>query len=91
MNKLYLGKINLSKIDKEKIFEGKTGKWIDVTIWINEEPDKYGNSMSIEQSVDKGDDKIYLGNAKEWSKKTEEKAPESKLGRTTAPDDDLPY
>jgi hypothetical protein len=91
MNKLYLGKINLSKIDKEKIFEGKTGKWIDVTIWINEEPDKYGNSMSIEQSVDKGDDKIYLGNAKEWSKK--EKAPESKLGRTTAPDEDenLPF
>jgi hypothetical protein len=86
MSKLYLGKINLSKIDKKKIFEGKTGKWIDVTIWVNDKPDNYGNQMSIEQSTGKGDDKIYLGNAKEWEK-------ESKLGRTAPPDepDDLPF
>jgi hypothetical protein len=68
MGKLYLGKMNLSSIDKSKIFEGKTGKWIDVTIWINDEPDKFGNHMSIEQSTKKGDDKIYLGNAKAFDK-----------------------
>jgi len=90
MGKLYLGKINLSKIDKTKIFEGKQGKWVDVTIWINDKPDNYGNDMSIEQSTGKGDDKIYLGNAKAWTKKEEEpksgKAPESEL-----PSDDLPF
>ena len=90
MSKLYLGKINLSKIDKTKIFEGKQGKWVDVTVWINDEPDKYGNSMSIEQSTEKGAEKIYLGNAKEWGKK-EEKPQESKLGRTAPPDEDLPF
>ena len=68
MSTLYLGKMNLSKIDKTKIFEGKQGKWIDVTIWVNDKPDTYGNNMSIEQSTGKGDDKIYLGNAKEWKK-----------------------
>ena len=90
MGKLFLGKMNLSKIDKSKIFEGKTGKWIDITIWQNDEPDKYGNDLSIEQSVEKGGEKIYLGNAKSW--KGKEEAPKgNKMGRTTAPDDESPF
>ncbi len=64
MSKLLLGKINLSKIDKEKLFKGEKGIWMDVTIWINDAPDKFGNDMSIEQSVDKGEDKIYIGSGK---------------------------
>ena len=93
MGKLFLGKMNLSKIDKSKIFEGKTGKWIDITIWQNDEPDKYGNDLSIEQSVEKGGEKIYLGNAKSWKGKDETKSePSSKMGRTTAPDsDEMPF
>ena len=94
MGKLFLGKINLSEIDKSKIFEGKKGKWIDVTIWENDEPDTYGNHMSIEQSTKKGDKKIYLGNAKAWESKSEskEEAPkDTKMGRTAPPDEDLPF
>ena len=95
MGKLYLGKINLSKIDKSKIFEGKTGKWVDVTVWINDEPDNYGNDMSIEQSTKKGDDKIYLGNAKAWSDKKEAKQePKEKVPNAMMeeePDSDLPF
>jgi hypothetical protein len=64
MNKLFLGKINLSKVDKNKLFEGKTGKWMYITVWFNEEPDEYGNNLSIEQSTKKGESKIYIGNAK---------------------------
>ena len=91
MSTLYLGKINLSKADKTKIFEGNQGKWIDVTIWVNDKPDNYGNHMSIEQSTTKGEDKIYLGNAKEWKK--EEKREESNPGRTTdePSNDRLPF
>jgi hypothetical protein len=92
MSKLYLGKINLSKIDKTKIVEGEKGKWMDVTIWVNDQPDKYGNDMSIEQSTGKGDSKIYLGNAKAWEKKSEKSG--SSLGRTAPPDEepsDLPF
>ena len=69
MSKLFLGKVNLSKIDKTKLFDGKTGKWMDITIWINSEPDQYGNNLSIEQSTKKGDPKIFIGNAKEYVKK----------------------
>lgn len=71
MSKLFLGKINLSKIDKTKLFDGKTGKWMDVTIWINDKPDEYGNDLSIEQSTKKGDSKLFIGNAKEYVKKEE--------------------
>ena len=69
MSKLLLGKINLSKIDKSKLFKGEKGIWMDVTIWINDAPDKFGNDMSIEQSVDKGEDKIYIGSAKYYTPK----------------------
>jgi hypothetical protein len=95
MSKLYLGKINLSKIDKSKIFEGKTGKWVDVTIWLNDKPDNYGNDMSIEQSSEKGKDKIFLGNAKSYEKKgpVDSAKVSENMGRTTAPDDSegLPF
>lgn len=69
MSKLLLGKINLSKIDKTKLFKGEKGIWMDVTIWLNDAPDKFGNDMSIEQSVDKGEDKIYIGSAKHYTPK----------------------
>ena len=84
--KLYLGKINLSKINKDKIFNGKEGnKWIDVTVWVNDEPDEYGNNMAIQQSTKSDESKIYLGNCKEW--KPEGKAEEPKAAEPT----DLPF
>ena len=64
MNQLFLGKMNLSKIDKERLFKGDKGMWMDVTIWVSEEPDQYGNHLSIQQSTKKDEDKIYLGSAK---------------------------
>lgn len=78
MNKLFLGKINLSKIDKSKLFDGKTGKWMDITVWFNEEPDEYGNNLSIEQSTKKGESKIYIGNAKFYIPKEETKDKQGK-------------
>lgn len=74
MGQLFLGKINLSKIDKTKLFEGKTGKWMDITVWFNEQPDEYGNNLSIEQSTKKGESKIFIGNAKFYTPKEEDKA-----------------
>jgi hypothetical protein len=79
MNKLFLGKINLSKIDKTKLFEGTTGKWMDLTVWFNEQPDQYGNNLSIEQSTKKGESKIYIGNAKFYIPK-EDKSKSNKEG-----------
>lgn len=74
MNKLCIGKINLSKIDKTRIFEGKKGKYIDIAIWFSEDPDQFGNNLSIQQSTKKDEPKIYLGEAKFYTPKEEPKA-----------------
>lgn len=57
-------KINLKKIQKERLFPGKKGTYMDVIIWVNDEPNQWGQNVSIQQSVNKGEDPIYLGDGK---------------------------
>lgn len=62
-------KINLSKIDKNRIFKGEKGQYIDVIVFENDEADQYGNTCSIQMSLskedrDQGVKPIYLGNGK---------------------------
>ena len=85
MSKLVLAKIDVTKIDKARLFKGEKGTYLDLTIWINDEPDKYGNDIGIQQSTKKGDEKIYLGNGKFWdTEKTEPK-------ENPIEDQDLPF
>ena len=62
--------LNLSKINKEKLFTSRKGhKWLNIVIWENDEPDKFGNTHSIQQSYSAEDRKAgikapYLGNGK---------------------------
>ena len=71
MGKMIMAKIDLNKIDRTKIFKGEKGNYLDLTIWQNDTPDKYGNDFSIEQRTAKGENKIYLGNGKTYVKKDE--------------------
>jgi hypothetical protein len=61
--------LNVAKIDKTKLIAGKTGQFLNVTITINDEIDKYGNNASIFESQTKEErdnktPKNYLGNGK---------------------------
>ena len=61
------GSINLSTIPKDKIIEGKKGKYLPITITINDEVDNYGQHGPIIVSQSKEEraqklDKNYLGN-----------------------------
>jgi hypothetical protein len=61
--------LNVAKIDKTKLIAGKTGQFLNVTITINDEVDKYGNNASIFESQTKEErdnktPKNYLGNGK---------------------------
>jgi|TARA_B100000212_G_C27310369_1_gene505450 hypothetical protein len=61
--------IDLSKIDKSKIYEGKKGKYYPITIVLNDEPGQYGDSgyIQTEQTKEERDakaQKTYLGNVK---------------------------
>ena len=89
MSKLFHAKIDLAKIDKEKIFVGKKGKYIDVSIWLNDEEDNYGNTMSIQQSTKKEETSIYLGNGKEYQK--QESNPPAETKKEIEDDDDFAF
>lgn len=61
--------LNVAKIDQTKLIHGKTGQFLNVTITINDEVDKYGNNASIFESQSKEEreaktPKNYLGNGK---------------------------
>ena len=89
MSKLFLGSIDLSKINKSDIVstdkngeEFRNGaKYLNVTIWVNDEPDKYGNHISIKAGPK--DSNYYIGNAKAWQKQGEKQEQEQ--------DNDLPF
>ncbi len=94
--------INLDKIPKDKIINGKKGKYLPMTVTINDELDAYGNQgpVVVEQSKEEREaktDKVYLGNAKVvWTNGTNvEKAPYQEQGAPAAAavedDDDLPF
>lgn len=73
MSKFYLGSINLSKVNKKDIFTAESGnKFLNISIWINDEPDKYGNHIAIKAGGK--DASYYIGNAKDWkgTKKTDD-------------------
>ena len=61
--------INLNAIDKSKIIEGKKGKYLPITITINDEVDQFGNHgpVCIQQTKEEREAKVaktYLGNVK---------------------------
>ena len=65
--------LNLDAIPKDKIYIGKKGKYLPITITINDELDQFGNQgpVVVEQSKEERDQKTaktYLGNVKVvWS------------------------
>ena len=65
--------IDLTKIPKDKIYEGKKGKYLPITITLNDELDQFGNQgpVVVEQTKEERDakaPKTYLGNVKVvWS------------------------
>ena len=94
--------IDVNKIPKDKIFIGKKGKYLPITITINDELDQFGNQgpVVVEQTKEERDakaPKTYLGNVKVvWSNGTNvEPAPrDMNSAPATAPaaaQDDLPF
>jgi hypothetical protein len=63
-------KINVSKIEKARLFKGEKGQYLDATVFIDlDELDQYGNSGMITQDVSKeekqaGTKGAILGNGK---------------------------
>ena len=61
--------INLNSIPKDKIIQGKKGKYLPITITVNDEPDQFGNQgpVIVDQTKEEREakaPKTYLGNCK---------------------------
>jgi hypothetical protein len=61
--------VNLNKVDKSKIIEGKKGKYLPLTAFIQDEEDQYGNNVAVIQSQDEDERKNktaknYVANGK---------------------------
>ena len=75
--------VNVSKIDKERLFKGKNGSYLDMTVFLDtEEKDQYGNSGMVIQSVskeerDQGVKGNILGNCKLFYTNTQQPGPGS--------------
>ena len=96
--------INLNEIPKDKIYKGKKGSYLPITITINDEVDNYGNQgpVVVEQTKEERDAKVakvYLGNVKiVWTNGTNvDAAPKEDGQQQSAPrvavveDDGLPF
>ena len=62
-------KIDVTKIDKTRLFQGQKGTYLDATLFLEDEPDQYGNHGMITQDVSKeereaGQKGPILGNGK---------------------------
>ena len=82
--------INLNNIDKSKIIDGKKGKYLPITITLNDEPDQFGNNgpVVVQQTKEERDakaEKVYLGNVKVvWTNGTNVDAAPKDGGRAPA-------
>jgi hypothetical protein len=98
--------INLNAIPKDKIIQGKKGKYLPITITINDEIDNFGNQgpVVVEQSKEEREAKeakTYLGNVRVlWTngefpsppprENNPQQAPPQKQAAPAMPDD-LPF
>lgn len=57
-------KINLSKLNKEHLFDGKTGKWATLTL-VPTPNSQYGSEYMVTQYLGRGLDSIPLGDGKD--------------------------
>ncbi len=97
--------LNLAAIPKDKIYKGKKGSYLPITITINDELGNYGDNgpIIVEQSKEEREakaDKTYLGNVKVvWTNGTNVATAPREGGAVAPPpqaapaavDDDLPF
>ena len=95
-------KLDVTKIDKQRLFSGQKGTYLDATVFIDiDELDQYGNSGMITQDVSKEEKQNgvkgnILGNVKlfwkdESLKKQEHQPPQQNQYQSTGQIDDYDY
>jgi|TARA_R110001632_G_scaffold105782_2_gene215313 hypothetical protein len=85
--------INVSQIEKERLYAGKKGKYLDCTVFIDPTADQYGQNGMIVQSVSKeekaqGVKGPILGNCKIfWTDGQQQQQPQQQQPQQQPADD----
>ena len=97
------GSINLTNVPKDKIINGKKGKYLPITVTLNDELDQFGNNgpVVVQQTKEEREaktEKVYLGNVKVvWTNDQnvgvapKDGQPAPAAAPAPAADDDLPF
>lgn len=86
--------IDVTKIEKERLFKGEKGTYLDATVFIDlDQQDEYGRNGMITQDVSKeertnGVQGPILGNAKVFWKGNQN---QQQSQQQTDPDDSIPF
>ena len=90
-------RINVSKIDKSKLYKGEKGVYLNMTTFVDlDQEDEYGNNgfISMEQSKeqrDAGEQSVILGNVKKfWIDGATASAPQPEMSLEEL-DEDIPF
>ena len=99
-------RVDVTKIDKTRIYDGKKGKYITLTSFVNlYEEDQYGNHGFITHKKDQGEDNLpIIGNTKVfWTSEGQQQSPQGYDQRSQEvrqqvqdkfgpePEDDIPF
>ena len=85
-------KIDVTKIDKKKLFKGEKGTYLNMVVALNDEPNEWGDVVSVwEQQTEEErrnkEKKVFLGGGRIiWQS---EGAPQPKKKKVT--EDDVPF
>lgn len=96
MSDMIAVKINVTRIDKSAIFEGKSGKYVDMLLMENKDgTDQYGNEGFVTQGISKerreaGEKGPIIGNWRRL-KTAKAQAPKANAESYEAPSDDVPF
>ena len=90
-------RIDVTKIDKARLYKGEKGTYLDLTTFVDtDQQDQYENNGFISQSVDKeereqGVQTPILGNVKVFFTDGAQSAPQSAPQSKTVIDEDIPF
>jgi hypothetical protein len=89
--------INLNEIPKDKIIIGKKGKYLPITITLNDEVDQFGNQgpVVVAQTKEEREAKVQVvwtnGDNVAAAPREDAPAPAMATAQSAAPVDDLPF
>lgn len=106
MSRLFYGSINITELlDRAKELHSAFSKsdknkkvYCNISVWLNDEPDEYGNVMAIKLAAtkealqkDAEQGKVYIGNCKESEEKPPQPLTANDAKTFTQIADDLPF